>query len=107
MQDTGLAYLKAPRFAIALQRWATAEARKQLLEAYVNGMTIEQASKSDRGQVSPVENLRRWLVTSEHLASKLGLDPLSAAKLASWVSATNRNQSLAELLSKRDEHDGD
>lgn len=102
MQDTGLEYLKSPRFAIALHRWSRSEARKQLIEAWVDGMSVEESARSDRGQVSPAELLRRWTVSAENSASKLGLDPVSAAKIASYVSSTHKNLDLSRLLSGLD-----
>lgn len=103
-QDADMGYLKQPMFAYSLQRFAEAEARRQLLAKWVDSMSLEDAAKSDRGQTSPLELLRKWSVTAENSASKLGLDPVSAAKLQSYITATFRNKAdLARLLSGIDD----
>lgn len=98
LADTSLEYLRSPRFAVGLRRWATSEARRQLIEQWVDSMPIEEAADSKRGQISPLELLRKWTVTAENSASKLGLDPVSASRIASFIGSTQKNLSAADLL---------
>lgn len=99
LADDSITYLRAPRYAAGLRRWGTSEAKVLLLEQWVDGMSIEEAARSDRGQTSALELLRKWSVTAGNNASRLGLDPLSAAKLGKDF-AQGRQADLASQLSQ-------
>lgn len=96
--DTSVEYLKAPRFAGAVQAWAVAEAKCALISNWVDSMPIEVAAESKQGQTSPLELLRKWETTAQTHRSRLGLDPLSAARLGKDVAATHVD--LAKLLTE-------
>jgi hypothetical protein len=98
--DPTLSYLDQPRFAAGLWQWATAQARVQLLSEWVDKMSMETSTYSGKGQTSPLELLRKWMSTAQTYAARLGLDPLSAARLGKDVASTRVD--LATLLSKRD-----
>ncbi|MGN6325721.1 hypothetical protein [Pseudolysinimonas sp.] len=103
--DPGTQYLQSPRFASALWHWAQAQAKVQLLTEWVDSMSIAQAADSARGQTSALELLRKWMSTSQTWAARLGLDPLSAAKLGKDV-AQGRQADAATMLSRlRAEHE--
>lgn len=95
-----VAYLAAPQYAAALWSWARTAARVQLLEQWIDTMTIEQATNSARGQVSPLELLRKWTATLNTQQARLGLDPLSFVRLGKDV-ATARQADAATLLTQR------
>jgi len=98
-QDDGLAYLQAPRFHAALWAWASAMAKVDLLTAWVDSMPIEQAADSDKGQTSALELLRKWMATAQTQAARLGLDPLSAARLGKDIAGA-RQADAATLLTQ-------
>ena len=97
-----VAFLRAPHFAGALRRHVRAAARVELLEAWVDSMPIEQAAQSDRGQISPLELLRKWQTTADNSAGKLGLDATSWARIRKDYAIGTR-MDLASLLSQRDD----
>lgn len=103
--DPGTAYLTAPRFQAALWSWAQAQAKVQLLTEWVDGMSLQQAADSARGQTSPLELLRKWMATSQTWAARLGLDPLSAARLGKDVAQGRQADAAAVLTDLRAQHE--
>lgn len=99
MQDEGLHYLAQPRFARAVQQWAVTQAKVDLLSDWVDSMDIQQAADSAAGKTSPLELLRKWMTTAQGYAQRLGLDPLSAARLGKDIAGT-RQADAATLLTK-------
>lgn len=97
--DPGLEYLQAPRFHAALWAWASAMAKVELLQQWVDDMPIQQAADSDRGKISALELLRKWMSTAQTAATRLGLDPLSAARLGKDIAGT-RQADAATLLTR-------
>jgi len=93
----GMQYLEQPQYAAIFWRYCRAAARVQLIEDWVDDMTMSESARSDRGQTSALELLRKWTATMLTLASRLGLDPLSYARLGKDVAATQVD--LATLLS--------
>jgi hypothetical protein len=105
VSDVSLAYLGAPRFSAALWSWAQASAKVQLLEEYVDTMSIWEAADSERGKTSALELLRKWMSTASAAASRLGLDPLSAARLGKDVSQGVAADAAGELTRLRAAHE--
>jgi hypothetical protein len=105
LTDEGTRYLQAPRFQSALWHWAQAQAKVQLLTEWVDGMTLQQAADSARGQTSPLELLRKWMATSQTWAARLGLDPLSAARLGKDVAQGRQADAAAVLTDLRAQHE--
>jgi hypothetical protein len=103
--DPGTAYLTAHRFRAALWHWAQAQAKVQLLTEWVDGMSLQQAADSARGQTSPLELLRKWMATSQTWAARLGLDPLSAARLGKDVAQGHQASAATELTRLRAAHE--
>jgi hypothetical protein len=99
LADPTLDYLAAPRFARSVHQWAIAQAKVDLLSTWVDGMTIQQAADSDRGKTSPLELLRKWMTTAQGYAQRLGLDPLSAARLGKDIAGA-RHADAATLLTQ-------
>jgi hypothetical protein len=98
LADESVAYLRQSRFAAAVQAWAVAEARCQLIAQWCEGMTIQQAATPPKpGTAAPLEVLRKWEATALTHRARLGLDPLSTAKLGKDVAATQVD--MARLLS--------
>jgi hypothetical protein len=100
VSDPTTSYLAAPKFHAALWKWGVAEARVELISAWVDSLTIEQAANSQRGQTPPLELLRKWMATSLTLARDLGFTPASAARLGKDVASTQYD--LARILSADD-----
>jgi hypothetical protein len=101
MQDPGLDYLRAPRFARALQQWAVAQAKVDLLTQWVDSMTIRAAADSTRGSTSPLELLRKWMTTAAGYAHTLGLDPTSAARLGKDIAGAHQADAATLLTQAR------
>jgi len=98
-QDPGLEYLQAPRFHAALWAWASTMAKVELLQQWVDDMPIQQAADSDKGKTSALELLRKWMATAQTQAARLGLDPLSAARLGKDIAGA-RQADAATLLTQ-------
>lgn len=94
-------YLTEPQYQGTFWAYCRTAARVQLIEDYVDEMTMRDAARSDKGQTSALELLRKWTATLITLAARMGLDPLSYAKLSKDVVRTEVD--LATLLSKRDD----
>lgn len=103
--DPSTAYLAQPRFQSALWSWASAQAKVQLISTWVDDMTLEESADSERGQTSPLELLRRWMTTAQTWASRLGLDPLSAARLGKDVAQGKQADAAGELTRLRSAHE--
>ena len=103
--DPGLAYLTRPAFADTLWLWATAMARVQILEAWVDDMNIDDAANSDRGKKSPLDLLGTWSTRAATYASRLGLDPLSAARLGKDIAQGRQADAAGELTRLRAQHE--
>jgi len=101
--DDDLSILRMPAFQYGLWAYATAAARVLRLEEWVDSMPIQQAADSDRGKTSPLELLRKWQTYMDNKAARLGLDPISYAKLHKTVASTKVD--LARLLSEFDDTD--
>lgn len=99
--DPNTSYLSQPRFAAALWSWASAQAKVQLLTDWVDAMSIGAQTYSGKGQTSPLELLRKWMATAQTWASRLGLDPLSAARLGKDVSQGRQADAATELTRLR------
>lgn len=87
----GLEHLREPRFAASVAAWARAEAVVVLLADWCAGLAIEQVTspQSKRSQTEPLELLRRWEATAATQRARLGLDPMSAAKLMRELTETS------------------
>ncbi|WP_172411814.1 hypothetical protein [Arthrobacter globiformis] len=105
LADDTVSYLRSPRFASAVQAWAVAEAKCGLISNWVEGMSIEDAATSKPGQTSPLELLRKWETTAQTHRARLGLDPMSAAKLGKDIAQTKQADVAAEMTRLREEHE--
>ncbi|GAA4040983.1 hypothetical protein GCM10023063_28390 [Arthrobacter methylotrophus] len=101
LADDAVGYLRAPRYASAVQAWAVAEAKCALISQWVDTMPIEQAASSKQGQTSPLELLRKWETTAQNHRSRLGLDPMSAARLGKDVAQSKQADAATELTRMR------
>lgn len=99
LDDPNTSYLASPRFQSQLWTWGIAAARVELLSAWIDDMSLETATFSGKGQVSPLELLRKWITTAQTLSARLGLDPLSAARLGKDI-AQGRQADAAGLLTR-------
>ena len=71
-------YLTDPSFGPALRAYARAEAVCELLTEYLADQSMADATK---GQMSLLEQLRRWTSSAQSLRRSLGLDPMARAAL--------------------------
>ncbi|MBB5075833.1 hypothetical protein [Nonomuraea endophytica] len=107
LADPECAYLGKPRWRGALEAWARAEAQVRLLMAYQEGLA--EVSGDGVGDLADerVRAAYALLHRAENRAarerSRLGLDPLSAARLGRDVAAAGVD--MAKLLSGLD-HEG-
>lgn len=99
--DPATAYLSAPSFWPAVRRWAIAEARVELARRY-----LEQHGEFDEeGKPRPaVDMLARFLRVANETSGRLGLDPLSRARLGRDVTA--QQVDLARLWADAQREDG-
>lgn len=68
-------------------------------------MTMETSTYSGKGQTSPLELLRKWMSTAQTYAARLGLDPLSAARLGKDVAQGRQADAAGELTRLRSQHE--
>ncbi|MBT8159320.1 MULTISPECIES: hypothetical protein [Arthrobacter] len=105
LADDALAYLRAPRFAAAVQAWAQAEAKVALVADWLDGMGMEQATQSGQGRMSPLELWRKLDSAAAGHRARLGLDPLSAARLGKDVAQGRQADAAATLTAMREQHE--
>jgi hypothetical protein len=98
-----LAYLAQPQYAHALWSWGQAEARVQLLTEYL----LDVGGDLDaEGNVRPAsELLLRCQKRADAMRQRLGLDPLSRARLGRDVAATSID--VARMMATHDNTKGD
>jgi hypothetical protein len=104
LEDQQTAYLRSPRYGASLWAWAVTQSRVELISQWVDRMDFDVAARSDRGQTSPLELLRKWMSTAQTQSARLGLDPLSAARLGKDVSQGRQADVATELTKLRAEH---
>lgn len=100
--ESSVPWLAEPSYRPALAAWSRAEARVQLLEAWLaeHGGDVDEEGEV-RGAAA---FLARCEARAESLRSKLGLDPLSRARLGRDVAVAGRVD-LAQVLARLDEDD--
>ena len=84
-ETDGLDYLTAGRFKAALWDWARAEARHQLVEAWVAGMTPDEAADTSKTKTSPLALLLELGVRAGNHGDRLGLSPAAAKEMADEI----------------------
>ncbi|MGH3679892.1 MAG: hypothetical protein ACRDT2_06500 [Natronosporangium sp.] len=100
LADPGTAYLQASRWRAAVWAWARAETRVELLTEYLADH-VGGAGLDAEGDISPaLRALGKWESIALHHRSRLGLDPLSAARLGRDTAAGAVD--MARLLSGLD-----
>lgn len=100
LADDDVVHLRRPAFRPAVVAWANAEARLAVYEQWIEGLSMEQRLESGQGRTSPEEQLRRLDANALTHRSRLGLDPLSAARLGKDVAqgkAADTARVMAEL----------
>ncbi|EYT65059.1 hypothetical protein H483_0102265 [Dietzia sp. UCD-THP] len=96
-------YLQDPSYLPALSAWARTEARIELLEAWLDehGMVDDET-----GQVRGAANLlARFEAQAAKQRERLGMDPLSRAKIRQMTASTQVD--LAQLMAQAVQHDQD
>jgi hypothetical protein len=100
LSSPAMQYLLEPQYAAIFWQYCRTAARIQAIEDALDGMPIEQAAYSGKGQTSWLELLRKWTSTLTNLASRCGLDPRSFAALGRDVSQA-RQADVATILTQR------
>lgn len=96
--DQATSYLAEPAYAATLRSWATAQARADLLAAWLAERPIEEQIRAPRGGArSPLEVWFGLQRTAVGIADRLGLTPLARARLGRDVSAAQADDVLAQL----------
>lgn len=88
-------YLADPRWTGELEAWSRAEARVQILLAWeerVGGPLAEDGSP--RSHLVELERAER---RAQNARDRLGLNPASAARLASYLASAQRGPSLLQV----------
>lgn len=97
LADPSTAYLQAARWRPAVWAWARAEARCQLLGEWLMDRA-DPAGLDEAGDITPaLRALSKWESIALHHRGRLGLDPLSAARLGRDQAASAVD--MARLLS--------
>lgn len=112
LADPDVSYLQAPSYAAALWAWARAEAQVQLLGEYLLKLGEDLDPDKGGGLVDDKGEPRPALLALERAErravkarERLGLDPLSRAKLGKDVAA--RNVDLAKVFAQMQEEQSD
>ena len=93
-------YLQDPSYLPALSAWARTEARIELLEVWLD----EHGMVDDEGKVRGAANLlARFEAQAAKQRERLGMDPLSRAKIRQMSASTQVD--LAQLMSQAVSHD--
>jgi hypothetical protein len=96
-----VSYLAEPSYRAAVGRWADAEAVVQLLQNYI----VEQGALKEDGDTRPaLDALRNWSTLAANLRARLGLDPLSRARLGKDI--TGSALDLARLWAAESAQEG-
>ena len=85
-------WLRAPRFKDLLWAYARQVARRELMEAYLATLTMQQASDSEGGKVSPMELSRQLGVREANLAERLGILPYIPDDVWAQITAARTTQ---------------
>ena len=94
LADPDIGYLAAASYRPALWSWATAEVRAQLFSEALADHECTGCKRCAEWD----ERLRRWQTTAMNHRQRLGLDPLSRARLGRDVAAAQVD--VAELLTR-------
>lgn len=101
LASPAMQYLTEPQYAAIFWQYCRTAARIQAIEDALDGMTIEQAAYSGKGQTSWLELLRKWTTTLTTLASRCGLDPLSYARLGKDIMQAKQADAATLLTQAR------
>lgn len=91
-------YLADVSYRPALESWAQAEAKCRLLDQYIASVGVVDGEGKPR---AALDALRLWETRASQERARLGLDPLSRAKLGKDVAATKFD--LARLWAEMDD----
>lgn len=104
LDEPDTAYLQQPSYLPALWAWARAEARIRILEEWLEAHASQGGVLDVEGELLPaVRLLERVEKRAETLRGRLGLDPLSRAKLGRDEAAARVD--FAQLIAQMREDD--
>jgi hypothetical protein len=81
-------WLRTARFADALNAYTMTLARVELLEAWIAGLTVDEAADAGTRKNSPLETLRQLVRRSMTLGDRLGLNPSTAWEVEDDIAAS-------------------
>jgi len=96
VNDPDLPHLSRPAFRPAVEAWAAIEAKVRLIADWCDRLSIEE-SATVKGE--PLNQLRHWENAAAKHRARLGLDPVSAGRLAKDV-AIGRAVDTARLMAE-------
>jgi hypothetical protein len=103
--DGSIAYLRDPSYLPSVRAWARVEAQIGLVSKWLAEKT-DGGLLDNAGEIRPAANLLVKLERqAETLRARLGLDPLSRARLGRDVAASSVD--MAMLMARLDERDGE
>lgn len=105
LSSPAMSYLEEPQYAAIFWQYCRTAARIQVIEDAIDDMDIYQAARSDKGQTSWLELLRKWTATLTTLAARCGLDPLSYARLGKDVAQARNADAATTLTALRAQHE--
>ena len=106
LADPATAYLSEPAYEGSVRLWAMAQGRAELVGEWLDAKPIDEQLKPPKGgAVPPIEVWRKLAETALHAADRLGLTPLSRARLGRDVTAARFD--LAKLWAEEAAEDGD
>lgn len=92
-------YLRDPSYGPAIVSWARAEAKAKLVADFLEGMPVEEQMMPPKaGTTAPIEVLRKLESAALTHRARLGLDPLSRARLGRDITAAKFD--LAALMAQ-------
>ena len=103
LTEPELDYLHAPRFTAALWDWGRAEARSQLVEVWIAGMSMTEATDTTGGKTSPMELALELGIRAGNHADRLGLSPAAAEEHADEIAKARKT--LARRAGHKALHD--
>jgi hypothetical protein len=107
LADDDVAYLRAPKWGPAVWAWGRCEARIQLVTEYLLDLVGEgRFGDLDEPKVSAAYRLLdRFEAQAVQQRGRLGLDPMSAARLGKDVAQGRQADAATELTLMREEHE--
>jgi hypothetical protein len=100
--DETVPYLQTPVYQAAVWAWARAEARVMTLTEWLANQRPAEVNE-DGSIPAALTALERWEKIAANARSRLGLDPLSRARLGKDLATTKQADAAAALTQMRED----